>query len=153
MGGSIHILSAPGQGSCFRIEIRVQLAQESEAVRGPDSRRVTALAAGQPEYRILIVEDQQENWMVLKRLLVDCGFLVRVALHGAQGVKEFVEWRPQFIWMDLQMPVVDGFEATALIRAAEGGREVKIAAVTASGFDSRQKEVLAAGFDDYIRKP
>jgi CheY-like chemotaxis protein len=94
--------------------------------------RVIALAEGQPESRILIVEDQQENWMVLERLLANPGFRVRVAENGAQGVKEFREWRPQFIWMDLRMPVMDGVEATRRIRACEGGHEVKIAAVTAS---------------------
>jgi CheY-like chemotaxis protein len=114
---------------------------------------VTALAEGQQEYRILIVEDQQENWMVLERLLQNAGFRVRVAQNGALGVKEYREWRPQFIWMDLRMPAMDGVEAARRIRACEGGDEVKIAAVTASGYVSERSEILAAGMDDYIRKP
>ena len=153
MGGTIQVESVHGQGSRFRTEIKVERAQESEVKRGPNLERVTALAEGQPEYRILIVEDQQENWMVLERLLANAGFRVRVAENGVQGVKEFREWRPQFIWMDLRMPVMDGVEATRRIRACEGGREVKIAAVTASGYASERSEILAGGMDDYVRKP
>jgi signal transduction histidine kinase/CheY-like chemotaxis protein len=153
MGGTIHVESVHGQGSCFRTEIKVERAQESEVRQGPNLERVTALAEGQPEYRILIVEDQQENWMVLERLLANAGFRVRVAENGAQAVKEFREWRPQFIWMDLRMPVMDGVEATSRIRVCEGGQEVKIAAVTASGYGSERSEILAEGMDDYVRKP
>jgi signal transduction histidine kinase/DNA-binding response OmpR family regulator len=153
MGGTIRVESAPGEGSRFRVEIKVERAPESAVAQGADWRRVTALAAGQPEYRILIVEDQQENWMLLERLLQNAGFRVRVASNGAQGVKEFREWRPQFIWMDMRMPVMDGIEATRRIRACEGGAEVKIVAVTASGYIAERREILAEGLDDYVRKP
>jgi len=153
MGGTIEVESAPGQGSLFRTEIKMERAQESDVNQAADLERVTALADGQPEFRILIVEDQQESWMVLERLLENAGFRVRVAENGAQGVKEFREWRPQFIWMDLRMPVMDGLEATRRIRACEGGREVKIAAVTASGYVGERREILAEGLDDYVRKP
>jgi CheY-like chemotaxis protein len=91
--------------------------------------------------------------MVLEQLLENVGFRVRVAENGAQGIKEFREWRPQFIWMDLRMPGMDGLEATRRIRACEGGQEVKIGAVTASGYGSERTEALAAGMDDYVRKP
>ena len=91
--------------------------------------------------------------MVLQRLLENCGFRVRVAQNGSEGVTEFSEWRPQFIWMDLRMPVMDGVEAAGRIRAAQGGGKVKIVAVTASGYASRRNDILASGFDDYIRKP
>jgi len=78
---------------------------------------------------------------------------VRVAENGAQAVECFREWRPHFIWMDLRMPVMDGLQATRCIRASEGGMEVKIAAVTASGYAGERSEILAAGMDDYLRKP
>jgi CheY-like chemotaxis protein len=68
-------------------------------------------------------------------------------------VEQFKAWRPQFIWMDLRLPVLSGIEAAERIRVLEGGREVKIVAVTASPFESERQEVLAAGFDDFLRKP
>jgi CheY-like chemotaxis protein len=153
MGGTLQVESVRGRGSRFRAEIKVERVQEYEVRRDPNLERVIALAEGQPEYRILIVEDQQENWMVLERLLANAGFQVRVAENGAQGVKEFRQWRPQFIWMDLRMPVMDGLEATRRIRACKGGPEVKIAAVTASGYVGERAAILAEGIDDYVRKP
>jgi len=119
-----------------------------------DSRQaVVGLAPGQPECRILVVEDKQENWLLLQRLLLDGGFQVRVAEDGAQAVEMFQIWRPHFIWMDLRLPVMGGLEATREIRALEGGRQVKIAALTASAFTQQRDEVLAAGMDDFLRKP
>jgi signal transduction histidine kinase/CheY-like chemotaxis protein len=153
MGGTIQVESTPGQGSRFCAEIPFERVQTWESNRGPVRDHHKVLADGQPEYRVLIVEDQQENWMVLERLLENAGFRVRVAENGEQGIKEFLEWHPQFIWMDLRMPVMDGVAATRRIRACEGGREVKIAAVTVSGFASQRREILAEGLDDYVRKP
>jgi signal transduction histidine kinase/DNA-binding response OmpR family regulator len=153
MGGTIRVESVVGKGSRFHVEIPVQKALESDTRRGPNFGQVVAVAGGQPEYRILIAEDREENWIVLQRLLKNAGFHVRVAQNGADAVKEFLEWRPQFIWMDLRMPFMDGIEATRIIRESEGGREVKIAAVTASGFASERSEILAKGVDDYVRKP
>jgi CheY-like chemotaxis protein len=150
MGGSVELESAPGTGSCFRVELPVELTAAFEA---KPVGRILGLEAGQPEYRILVVEDEPQNWMVLERLLQNSGFQVRVAENGEEGIKEFCEWRPHFIWMDLRMPVMDGMDAARTIRTLEGGRDVKIAAVTASGLESHRSEVLAAGLDDYVRKP
>ena len=111
------------------------------------------LQPGESRYRILIVDDERENRTVLERLLRNAGFLVRAATDGAQAVELFGSWRPQFIWMDLRMPSMDGVEAVRHIRARAGGREVKIAAVSASVFSGQHDEVLAAGLDDFVRKP
>ena len=111
------------------------------------------LEPGQPDYRVLIVEDQEENWLLLERLLQTVGFQVRVANDGRQGVEMFQMWRPHFIWMDIRLPVLSGSEAATRIRQLDGGEEVKIVAVTASAFTSQRDEVLKAGFDDFLRKP
>jgi CheY-like chemotaxis protein len=115
--------------------------------------RVVGLEPGSPDYRILIVEDQKANWLLLQRLLQSAGFPVKVAMDGAQAVEVFETWRPHFIWMDLRLPVFSGLEATRRIRQLEGGEKVKIVAVTASAFASQRDEVLSAGLDDFLRKP
>jgi signal transduction histidine kinase/DNA-binding NarL/FixJ family response regulator len=154
MDGRISVESTPGRGSTFRVEIPVERAEESEMSTAKISRgRVIGLEPGQPEYRILIVEDQMENWLLLRRLMEDVGFQVRVAGNGAEGVDMFLTWRPHFIMMDLRMPIMDGLEATQRIRALDGGGDVKIVALTASVFKEERDNVIAAGMDDFISKP
>ncbi len=154
MGGTVNVESTPGKGSKFRVEVPVFVHEESEpaAARG-DRGRITGLESGQPEYRILVCEDEPTSAAVLLRFLQSAGFQVRVAENGAKGVELFQSWRPDFIWMDLRMPVMSGVEAAKRIRAIEGERGVKIAAVSASAFAEERSEVLAAGMDDFVRKP
>jgi signal transduction histidine kinase/ligand-binding sensor domain-containing protein/DNA-binding NarL/FixJ family response regulator len=154
MGGVIHVESTPGEGSRFCVELPAERAEESETMApGAEAKRVVDLQPGESRYRILIVDDERENRTVLERLLRNAGFLVRAATDGAQAVELFGSWRPQFIWMDLRMPSMDGVEAVRHIRALAGGRDVKIAAVSASVFSGQHDEVLAAGLDDFVRKP
>lgn len=154
MGGTVRLDSAPGKGSLFRIEVPVERAEESEVMTTQgDRQQIIGLEPGQPEYRILIVEDKTENWLLLQRLLHDAGFQVQVAEDGAQGVEMFRTWQPHLICMDLRLPVMGGLEAAREIRALDGGLQVKIVAITASAFAQQREEVLAAGLDDFIRKP
>jgi signal transduction histidine kinase/DNA-binding response OmpR family regulator len=154
MDGRVGVDSEPDKGSRFWAELPVRLATEAEVIPPEASRGpVVGLAPGQPEYRILIVEDQVENQLLLRRLLEDAGFKVMLAEDGAQGVELFQSFRPHFIWMDRRMPVMDGLEATRRIRALDGGGEVKIAVVSASVFGEQRAETLAEGVDDFVRKP
>jgi signal transduction histidine kinase/ActR/RegA family two-component response regulator len=154
MGGSIGLQSAPGKGSVFRVELPVEEIEESASVlKDNHPKRVVGLAPGQPDYRILIVEDKEENWMMLERILERVGFRVRVAENGEQSVDVFRSWRPHFIWMDLRLPGINGVEAAHRIREEEGGSEVKIVALTASAFATQRDVVLAAGLDGFLRKP
>jgi signal transduction histidine kinase/CheY-like chemotaxis protein len=154
MGGVIEVESILHKGSLFRVILPTPRAKENEvALPRADKGRVIGIEPGQPEHRILIVEDQMENWLLLQRLLEDTGFIVKLARNGAEGVELFQSFRPHFIWMDRRMPVMDGLEATKRIRALDGGREVKIVAVSASVFSEQRKETLAQGMDDFVRKP
>ncbi|RPI05822.1 MAG: response regulator, partial [Ignavibacteriae bacterium] len=72
---------------------------------------------------------------------------------GLKGIELYQEWLPHLIWMDVRMPVMDGLEATKRIRALEGGRDVKIIALTASVFKEERDSIVAAGMDDFVRKP
>jgi CheY-like chemotaxis protein len=154
MGGTVGVESTPGKGSKFRVEVPVFVEEESEPAGAlGDRRRITGLEPGQPEFRVLVCEDEPTSAAVLLRFLQSAGFQVRVAENGAKGVDLFQSWRPDFIWMDLRMPVMNGVEAAKRIRAIEGGGSVKIAAVSASAFAEERSEVLAAGMDDFVRKP
>jgi signal transduction histidine kinase/CheY-like chemotaxis protein len=154
LGGIIQLESQPGRGTRFHVEVPAEAVDPSElrsqALYG---EQVIGLQPGQPEYRILIVEDQKENRLLLDRLLRAAGFQVRGAEDGLQAVEAFRVWRPHFIWMDLGLPILGGLEAAKSIRAMESGSEVKIVAVTASAFASEREQVLAAGLDDLLRKP
>ena len=155
MGGHIGLDSVPGKGSLFRVELPLHRVTESDVIkpRQETKGQVAKLAPGQPDYRILIVEDQRDNQLLLTHLLESVGFQVRVAENGAEGVQLFQSWQPHFIWMDRRMPVMDGMEATRRIRELPGGKEVKIVAVTASAFSEQRNEILEGGMDDFLRKP
>jgi len=154
MGGTIRVESTPAKGSRFRVELPVDQAEESD-LEPPktEDERIIGVEPVELDFRVLIVEDELENSLLLQRLLEDAGFHVRIAQDGAQGVEMFQSWRPRFIWMDLRLPVMSGREATRRIRALDGGREVKIVALTASAYASEREEILAAGVDDFILKP
>lgn len=154
MEGEISLESTRGKGSLFRVKVPVDISNPSTIISTDgDETRLLRLAADQPKYRILIVEDQVENWELLRYLLEQAGFEVRVAEDGAQGVGMFQSWQPHFIWVDWRMPVMDGLEATRRIRALEGGKEVKIVALSASVFKEDRDLIIAAGADDFLPKP
>jgi PAS domain S-box-containing protein len=155
MGGNITLESTIGKGSLFRVDL--PLNEVSEAVIAQPKRvengEVVGLAPGQPEYRILIVEDQRDNQLLLTKLMESVGLRVQVAENGTKGIELFQSWHPHLIWMDRRMPVMDGLEATRRIRGLPGGKEVKIIAVTASAFVEQRTEMLDVGMDDFVRKP
>ncbi|MBL8399425.1 MAG: AAA family ATPase [Candidatus Accumulibacter sp.] len=154
MGGRIGVTSRLGQGSRFWIDLPVDIAAAAE-VTGPKMAdgEVLGLAPGQPAWRILIVEDQPENALLLGRLLEGAGFQVRSAENGAAGIECFRQWRPHLIWMDRRMPMMDGLAATRRIRSLPEGESVKIVALTASVFAEQRQEMLEAGMDDILHKP
>lgn len=154
MGGRLSLTSTVGQGSTFRVDIPVQCAQPQEIPQAPRVRgEVTGLEPGQPPCRVLVVEDQVENQILLVRLLESAGFQVRLAENGEVAVGLFSSWQPHFIWMDRRMPVMGGVEAARRIRALPKGDTVKIAAVTASTFREEDAELTAAGFNEIVHKP
>ncbi|QPK64547.1 response regulator [Methylomonas sp. LL1] len=154
LGGSLTLNSTLGKGSVFRTEFPVQLASETElASAEPQPGSVIGLEPGQPDYRILIVEDQLENTLLLKKLLQQVGFQIQTAENGLEAVTLFQSWAPHFVWMDRRMPVMDGMEASRRIRALPGGQSVKIVALTASAFKEQQQEMRDSGMDDLLHKP
>ncbi len=154
LGGRIEVTGQLGRGSCFRVELPVEPVAEAEAPGAEEEHgEVLGLAPGQPDWRILIVEDQPESALLLRCWLEGAGFQTRTAENGVLGVAAFRAWRPHFIWMDRRMPEMDGLEAARRIRALDGGREVKIVALTASVFAEQHREMLEAGMDEVVHKP
>ncbi len=153
MRGSIRLTSTPGEGSCFHIEIPFATPPGDMPHTTTKRRQAVALAPGQRTPRILIVEDQKENWLLLQHILEGVGCAVQVVENGLKGVETFSSWHPDFIWMDIRMPVMDGLEATRTIRHLPGGDTVRIAALTASVFQEEHEHVLQAGMNDFVRKP
>ncbi len=157
MGGEISAASQPGKGSTFYFSIRVEPGSpdQIEAIEEKvvQTHRVIGLRQPGQEWRILIAEDVLENQVLLQQLLEQAGFQVRIAEDGLETIKLFEAWHPHFIWMDRRMPRLGGLEATQRIRELPGGKEVKIAALTASVFKEQRDELMAAGSDDFVRKP
>jgi PAS domain S-box-containing protein len=153
MGGDITVSSWVGKGSVFVIRLPMKVG-EAQAVQAKDNpRHVLGLQPGQAACRVLIADDIEDNRQLLAQLLAPVGFEVRLAVNGAEAVREFEQWRPHLVLMDFRMPVMDGHEAIRRIRAMPGGREVNIIAVTASAMDDNRQELMEVGADDFIGKP
>lgn len=154
MGGELTVESEVGKGSVFRFEIPVERVAAEEIEEAEPSRgRAIGLEPGQASWRILIVEDQLENRLLLRKLLEGVGFEVHEAVNGQEAIQVFEAWQPHLIWMDWRMPVMDGLTATRRIRAVEGGKETIIVALTASVFKEQRDEALESGCDDFLHKP
>jgi CheY-like chemotaxis protein len=119
----------------------------------PSTKRVLQLAPDEPQYRILIVDDQLENCNLIAQLLDSVGFATRTAYNGEEAIVTWQIWQPALIWMDMRMPVLDGYEATRTIRQLESATHTFIIALTASTFDEQQNLCLAVGCDDFVGKP
>ncbi len=153
MGGQIGITSQPGKGSVFYFSIPVSVLPSVAEPEEPKYGRIVGLVQGQPRYRLLIVEDQPENRLLLRRLLEPLGFELCEAANGQEAVALFEQWRPNLVWMDIRMPVMDGLEAVRRIRAVKAGADTRIIALTAHALEEERRAIMAAGFDDLVRKP
>jgi PAS domain S-box-containing protein len=150
MGGRISVESQPQQGSTFRFAIRLPLAKQQLLVRETPGTRFSATSS----LRILLVEDNPANQKFATFMLKERGHEVDIAGDGQQGCGMAQQNQYDVILMDVQMPVMDGLEATKAIRAWEEGRSrVPIVAVTAHAMKEDRERCLAAGMDGYLSKP
>ena len=159
MGGEITIQSIVNQGSIFRFYITVDCPEEVDISPPPPQLRIISLAPEQPNYRLLIVEDHNDSRQLLMELLLPLGFEIYQAENGQEGIAAWQRYQPHLILMDMQMPIMDGYEATKQIRTLEKQNissahlPSKIIALTASAFEEQRNQILSIGCDDFIHKP
>jgi CheY-like chemotaxis protein len=155
MGGDITFASRRGEGSTFRLEVEIEVSEGCGEVADEKGLppRVIGLEAGQAVPRVLVAEDVKHSRLLLVRVLQAGGMQVKAAANGKEAVELFELWGPDFIWMDIRMPMMDGRQAAHLIKSSESGKTTVIAALTAHALEEEKSEILSADFADFVSKP
>jgi CheY-like chemotaxis protein len=157
MGGTVGLVSEPGRGARFWFQLPLRVTSAPLPARpSPQTRFATQRVSGVAP-KVLVVEDTATNRLVITALLKKLGCEVALAENGEQAVVMLRDGaRPDVVLMDLHMPVLDGFGATAAIRAWERERDavpVPIVALTADAFERDRQHCLAAGMNGFLTKP
>ncbi|WP_414517517.1 ATP-binding protein [Nostoc sp. PCC 9305] len=121
MGGDISVSTTPGVGSTFAFDVQIALTCPREIPINQIKSQIRALAPSEKVYRILVVDDSKESRILLVKILTSLGFEVNEATNGSEAIANWESWQPHLIFMDMRMPVMDGYEATRIIKAREIG--------------------------------
>lgn len=155
LGGDIQVESQENMGTIFTFDIQVEKIEAQEII-GETQQKIIGLNQTPETPKILVVDDSPDNTYLLLNILKPIGFLVRTAQNGKEAIEIWEDWQPDLILMDLQMPIISGYEAVNLIRTKENNfprSRVKIIAVTASLIDEYDNKIIHLGFDGLIHKP
>lgn len=153
MGGLITVRSQAGCGTTFTFDIPVSVVDASTVKPKQLSRQVIALEPNQQRYRILIVDDRADLRQLLVKMLNRLDFELQEASNGMEAIEVWANFEPHLIFMDMRMPIMDGYEATKRIKANIKGQATAIVAVSASSAEEGRTVVLSDDCDDFIRKP
>jgi two-component system, sensor histidine kinase len=152
LGGRLEVDSAPGEGTCFTATFLVDSRPRALARAGSGSEERVLDLSG----RVLLVEDNAVNRMVAQRMLSGTGLDTVTAENGEQALALLEQEEFDCVLMDIQMPVLDGLEATRQLRSRErktGRRRTPVIALTANALSGERERCLAVGMDDYLAKP
>ncbi len=133
--------------------IAAPFAVETHIAPAPQTTGAPPIAAQGRQMRVLVAEDNRTNRLVLSKMVSDLDIALSFAEDGEQAIEMFTREKPDLIFMDISMPVMDGREATRRIRQMPGGAQVAIIALTAHAMQGDRDDIIAAGLDDYLTKP
>jgi signal transduction histidine kinase/ActR/RegA family two-component response regulator len=151
MGGTIGLFSSRGKGSTFYFHLTLHQADHPPA---PEAKGDRATTIAKPDVKVLLVEDNKVNQKVAIAILQKAGCKVDAVDNGQDAIQQLQREHYDMVLMDCQMPVMDGFEATARIRAMTTPLcRIPIIAITAHAMKDDQRKCLDSGMDDYISKP
>jgi PAS domain S-box-containing protein len=153
MGDIITVRSKVGHGTTFAFDIPVSAVEVAAMEPVQPSRRAIALESNQPRYRILIVDDRDDNRQLLLKILATFDFELKEACNGLEAVEVWTSFEPHLIFMDMWMPVMDGGEATQRIKATVKGETTVIIAVSAANAEEARTVTISNDWDDFIHKP
>ena len=154
MGGTIDVTSTPGQGSCFHFTVPLPAVAGEAPLPGPIAIPIDAASPASRKLQVLVVDDNPINQRLLTVLLETEGHSVTVATNGREAVEAAMRDTFDVILMDVQMPVMDGVQATRRIRSLPApARNVPIIALTADALAGAEERYRSAGMDTYLSKP
>lgn len=151
MGGSLTVESKVGEGSTF--SFAVPLERTDDAPEGPEPELKAVAVKEGSAVLALIVDDKTTNRLILKEMLERVGFGTIEAENGQEAVDRAREFRPRIVFMDIKMPVLDGYGAVGRMKADPELAAVPVFALTASAFKHDEERIRAAGFDGFLAKP
>ncbi|WNS42982.1 response regulator [Paenibacillus sp. MMS20-IR301] len=155
MGGDIRVESMEEKGATFVFTIKVAVPEDELSSGSQEEQAAGKLLDCQWQSKVLVVDDHPINQRLMVSMLTKLGYSADIAEDGSQAVELAGKYEYDFIFMDLQMPVMDGLTATSLIRGQSGGSpdNTVIIAMTANVMEGIQNRCMAAGMDGYISKP